>query len=166
MRSGFHVMTGSFIRPVKISQPFSVTSTVCSNCALRFPSTVTAVQLSPHVQSLGRSHIDHWLHCKDVTHLHGTLGFVFMIVRHIGGSVKQRPDSVTTVCPYDAAFVFAGDFVDSCSKITVESSRLDHIQCCRQALKGRLNQLSTFRVNVPYAKGFIEISMIPTGIEC
>ena len=36
---------------VKISQPVSVTSSVCSNCADRFPSSVTAVHLSGHISS-------------------------------------------------------------------------------------------------------------------
>lgn len=38
-------------RRVRISQPVSVTSSVCSNCAERFPSLVTAVQPSGHVSS-------------------------------------------------------------------------------------------------------------------
>ena len=36
-------------RPVRSSTPVSVTSMVCSNCALGFPSSVTAVQSSGHV---------------------------------------------------------------------------------------------------------------------
>ncbi len=36
---------------VKTSTPFSVTSNVCSNCAVRFPSAVTLVQSSGHVLS-------------------------------------------------------------------------------------------------------------------
>lgn len=38
-------------RRVRISQPVSVTSSVCSNCAERFPSLVTAVQPSGQVSS-------------------------------------------------------------------------------------------------------------------
>jgi hypothetical protein len=38
-------------REVKISQPFSVTSSVCSNWADSIPSTVTAVHLSGHISS-------------------------------------------------------------------------------------------------------------------
>lgn len=41
----------SSIRRVRISQPVSVTSRVCSNWAERFPSLVTAVQPSGHVSS-------------------------------------------------------------------------------------------------------------------
>ena len=49
----FHVITGSSFRAVKSSHPVCVTKTVCSNCALLIPSTVTAVQLSFHVTSCG-----------------------------------------------------------------------------------------------------------------
>lgn len=41
LTSGRHV---SPVPDVRISGPSSVTRTVCSNCALRFPSAVTAVQ--------------------------------------------------------------------------------------------------------------------------
>eukprot|EP00567_Pseudictyota_dubia_P015253 CAMPEP_0197440618 /NCGR_PEP_ID=MMETSP1175-20131217/7067_1 /TAXON_ID=1003142 /ORGANISM="Triceratium dubium, Strain CCMP147" /LENGTH=95 /DNA_ID=CAMNT_0042970757 /DNA_START=336 /DNA_END=623 /DNA_ORIENTATION=- len=51
--SGSQHMIGSFSLMVNISHPVLVTNTVCSNCALRFPSVVTAVQLSPHVVSPG-----------------------------------------------------------------------------------------------------------------
>ena len=41
----------SSARAVRISQPLSVTTTVCSNCALLLPSAVTEVQPSGHITS-------------------------------------------------------------------------------------------------------------------
>ena len=50
---------------VSTSQPTSVTSSVCSNCADRLPSRVTAVQSSGHVSS---RHVPDTATTHDVTH--------------------------------------------------------------------------------------------------
>ena len=49
---------------VRLSQPFSVTSTVCSNWAEREPSRVTAVQLPPRFGFL-TAEVDHGLDGED-----------------------------------------------------------------------------------------------------
>ena len=51
------------------------------------------------------SQIDHGFHCKDMTHLHNTLGLVFVIMGNIGSCMKERSNTMSTIRPYNAALV-------------------------------------------------------------
>jgi hypothetical protein len=109
-------------REVKISQPFSVTNSVCSNWADNIPSTVTAVHLSGHISSRqlpvsteqntrwdNRQNYDTWKflsHKKLHYSKHKNEYFIQKIFRNTVNTwrwnmvVDQRGINYTAVCTY------------------------------------------------------------------
>jgi hypothetical protein len=61
--------------------------------------------------------VDHGLDGEDVSRLHGALGLVLGIVRHVGRGVEQLPDAVAAVGRDDGALGGLGDHVDGLADI-------------------------------------------------
>eukprot|EP00968_Pinguiococcus_pyrenoidosus_P012990 scaffold1166_cov261-Pinguiococcus_pyrenoidosus.AAC.19 len=134
-----------------MSTPVSVTRSVCSNCALREPSLVTAVQLSGHV--------NHGLDGEDVADLHGALGLVLCVVRNVRTGVEERPDAMATVRAHDAAAGLFGASRDARTQIGVVHSRPAHLHRSLQALKSAPHELPPLFVDIPDQEGLVQVGM-------
>lgn len=110
------------------------------------------------------SQINHGLNGKYVSSLHGSFGLVFGIMWNIGYCVKEIANAVSTVCAHNAALAGRGLLLNGGSKVAIQSSGSYQIHGCRQAFKGRLNQLATIGVNFTHAKGFIQITVIASRV--
>jgi hypothetical protein len=77
-------------------------------------STHTTAQ---HRSQSPLTQVDHGLNSEDVSRLHGALGLILRVVRHVGRGVEQLADAVAAVGRDDGALGGLGDHVDGLADI-------------------------------------------------
>ena len=132
----FSLLRSARSRAVRTSTPSRVTSTVCSNCALRLPSAVRTVHLSLGVDlDLPAAEVDHRLDGERHPRAEPLARAALAVVLHLRRVVELAPDAVADEVAHDAAALALDVLLDGRADVA-EPRALAHLGDARRRASG------------------------------
>mmetsp|Transcript_20646 Transcript_20646/g.62820 ORF Transcript_20646/g.62820 Transcript_20646/m.62820 type:complete len:250 (-) Transcript_20646:1121-1870(-) len=114
---------------------------------------------------LPAAQVDHGLDGEDVPLLHGPLGLVLRVVRHVGRRVEERPDAVAAVAAHDAAAVLLRAARDGRPEVRVVRARPAHVHGHLEALEGALHELAALLVHGAHEERLVQVRVEPADVH-